>query len=132
LWDTDGPYWNLKGNGGVLSTLDDLYRWNRAMRGERILPETWKKKMYTPYVPEGPRAKSHYGYGWVIVPTIRGTRLITHNGGNGIFFDEVRNYIDEDVVVITASTTASHSIQTRTRELLTTLFPRAKTPGQKR
>ena len=129
LWDNDGPYWNLKGNGGLLSTLEDLYRWNRAMKGERILPEAWKKKMYTPYVPEGPRTKSHYGYGWEIVPTIGGTRLITHNGGNGIFFDEVRNYIDEDLVVITASTSASNSIQSRTRALLKILFRRATTPG---
>ncbi len=99
------------------------------MKGERILPEAWKKKMYTPYVPEGPRTKSHYGYGWEIVPTIGGTRLITHNGGNGIFFDEVRNYIDEDLVVITASTSASNSIQSRTRALLKILFRRATTPG---
>lgn len=41
-WDKDGPYWNLKGNGGILSTLEDLYRWNRAMKTEQILPEEWK------------------------------------------------------------------------------------------
>jgi CubicO group peptidase (beta-lactamase class C family) len=99
------------------------------MKGERILPEAWKKKMYTAYVPEGPREQGHYGYGWEIVPTSGGTRLITHNGGNGLFFDEVRNYIDEDLVVITASTSASNSMQTRTRALLKILFRRATTPG---
>ena len=78
---------------------------------------------------KGRGTKNHYGYGWEIVPTLRGTRLITHNGGNGIFYDEVRNYIDEDLVVITASTSASHSIQSRTPELLKILFRHATTPG---
>lgn len=32
-----GPYWALVTNGGVLSTVGDLYRWSRALDGER----TW-------------------------------------------------------------------------------------------
>src|SRR5262249_23190544 len=82
LWDNDGPYWNLKGNGGILSTMDDMYRWTQALQGDKILPEEWKKKLYTPHMAEGPAAKSHYGYGWAIAKTSRGTRLIAHNGGN--------------------------------------------------
>jgi CubicO group peptidase (beta-lactamase class C family) len=25
-WDKDGPYWNLRANGGILSTAADMYR----------------------------------------------------------------------------------------------------------
>jgi CubicO group peptidase (beta-lactamase class C family) len=28
---TDGPYWNLRGNGGVLSTLDDMHTFYKAL-----------------------------------------------------------------------------------------------------
>ena len=26
-WASDGPYWNLRGNGGLLSTARDMFRW---------------------------------------------------------------------------------------------------------
>ena len=35
------------------------------------------------------------GYGWTIFKTRRGTKLIAHNGGNGIFAADFRRYVDE-------------------------------------
>ena len=32
LWAEDGPYWNLRANGGLLSTVGDLYRWNDRLK----------------------------------------------------------------------------------------------------
>ena len=35
----DGPYWNLRGNGGMLSTVEDMHLFYRALfEGERLLP----------------------------------------------------------------------------------------------
>jgi len=31
---TDGPYWNLRGNGGMLSTVSDMYRFYRALMSD--------------------------------------------------------------------------------------------------
>src|SRR6476646_9166538 len=30
-WGGDAPYWHLKGNGGVLSTTEDMYKWHLAL-----------------------------------------------------------------------------------------------------
>ncbi|HYN20778.1 MAG TPA: serine hydrolase domain-containing protein [Thermoanaerobaculia bacterium] len=102
-WAPDGPWWNLRGNGGILSTTGDLYKWHQALDGEAILSKEAKAKLFTPHVPEDEEGRSHYGYGWAIFKTSRGTRLIAHNGGNGIFNADFRRYVDEGIVVIIGS-----------------------------
>ena len=102
-WAPDGPWWNLRGNGGVLSTTGDLYKWHQALEGEAILPKEAKARMFTPHVPEDEEGSSHYGYGWAIFKTPRNTRLISHNGGNGIFNADFRRYVDDGVVLIIGS-----------------------------
>ncbi|WP_152538570.1 serine hydrolase domain-containing protein [Aquimarina macrocephali] len=99
-WDVDGPYWHLKANGGVLSTTQDMYKWHRALLGDKILNATAKSKYYSKHIEEGEGAGSYYGYGWAIFPTPRNTELIAHNGGNGIFFADMWRYLDEDITII--------------------------------
>jgi CubicO group peptidase (beta-lactamase class C family) len=100
LWAADGPYWNLKGNGGILSNVEEMYLWHKALLTDKILNTAGKEKLYTRHVKEGPDAETFYGYGWAIFPTPRKTWLITHNGGNGIFFCDVLRFLDEKVVII--------------------------------
>ena len=92
--------WHLKGNGGVLSTVKDMYKWHQALLNEDILSKEAKDKYYKPYVREGEGAPSFYGYGWAIYPTPRDTYLIAHNGGNNIFFADFWRYLTEGVTVI--------------------------------
>ncbi len=99
-WAEDGPWWNLRANGGLLSSARDLYRWHQALETDDVLTAASREKLFTPHVPEDEQGTSHYGYGWAITPTERGTRLVWHNGGNGVFFADLRRYVDEDVVVI--------------------------------
>jgi len=98
-WSNEGPYWHLKGNGGMLSNAEDMYKWHMALADEKILSAKAKEKYYGKHVKEGEGANSYYGYGWSIVPTPRGTDMITHNGGNGIFKSDFLRYPKEDVVV---------------------------------
>lgn len=122
LWATDGPYWNLRGNGGVLSSVTDLFRWHRALEGDAILSAAAKQKMWTPHVPEGPEGSSHYGYGWTITQTVRGSKLISHNGGNGIFFADFRRYVDEGVVILVMSNSADAPAANALQAIARTVF----------
>ena len=99
-WADDGPYWALRANGGIHSTLDDMLRWNTALSGDKVLSTAAKAKMYTRHVREGAGADTYYGYGWVIGESAWGTRLIEHNGGNGIVYADFLRYPDDDLVVI--------------------------------
>ena len=41
-----GVTWHLKGNGGIHSTVGDLYLWSQALKGNSILSEEAKKKYF--------------------------------------------------------------------------------------
>ena len=99
-WAEDGPYWALRANGGILSTLDDMARWHKALMGEAVLSVAEKNKMFRRQVREGAGADTFYGYGWSIGDAPWGGTLIEHNGGNGTFFADFLRYVDDDLVVI--------------------------------
>ncbi|MGW5640697.1 serine hydrolase domain-containing protein [Streptomyces sp. NPDC003832] len=79
-WAADGPYWNLRGNGGMLSTAEDIFRWHRALLGDDILPAPARDKLFEPRVTE-PESENSYGYGWTVGDTPHGP-LAWHDGGN--------------------------------------------------
>jgi CubicO group peptidase (beta-lactamase class C family) len=108
-WAPDGPFWNLRGNGGVLSTTGDLYRWDQALAGDRVLSRAEREKLITPYVREGPNTPSRYAYGWSITQAPDGSKLASHTGGNGVFETDFRRYLDDQMVVVTSSNRADYS-----------------------
>jgi CubicO group peptidase (beta-lactamase class C family) len=90
----------LSGSGGMLSTVDDLYRWHRALLGDRVLSAAAREKLFHP-------ALDSYAYGWRIGTTGRGTRVVYHGGfdtGLGLSAGLYR-YLDEDAVVIVLANT---------------------------
>jgi CubicO group peptidase (beta-lactamase class C family) len=127
-WDSDGPYWHLRANGGILSTAGDIYRWHLALLGETVLSKSAKAKYFKPHIPEGPVGVSHYGYGWVIDRTPRGTTVITHNGSNGIFAADCYRFIDDNVFLFVASNVAGQSAMRASDDLLRIIFPLAEKP----
>lgn len=87
------PYWNLLGNGGILSTTADMYEWHLALLGDKVLSAEVREKIFTPFL-------NDYGYGWDVLKTERGT-LIQHDGGSMLGNSaEFRRYIDAKVVTI--------------------------------
>jgi len=99
-WAADGPYWALRANGGIHSTLDDMLRWHVALNGDAILSAAEKTKMFRAQVSEGMGSDGFYGYGWSIGQSAWGSRLIEHNGGNGVFYADFLRYVDDNIAVI--------------------------------
>ena len=100
-WLPDGPGWYLRGNGGIQSSLDDMYRWHLALEKPGVLSAEALKKYLTGYAPT--RGGEEYAYGWGIQKTRRNTTLVTHSGGNGYLVADVRRYIDDHTVIIAMS-----------------------------
>jgi CubicO group peptidase (beta-lactamase class C family) len=101
-WLLDGPGWWLRANGGIHSSLDDLYRWHLALESTKVLSADALKSYLTGHAP-ALGGSEMYAYGWGVQKTRRGTTAITHNGGNGFFFTDFRRYVDEKVVIIAMS-----------------------------
>ncbi|MFB9067074.1 serine hydrolase domain-containing protein [Pseudofulvimonas gallinarii] len=72
--------------GALLSTVDDLWRWNRALHGGKVLSADSYMRMTTP---EGKAAENgrNYGYG-IFRTTVRNRTAFEHGGGiNGFLSD---------------------------------------------
>lgn len=85
-WHGDGwvnaPYLSMTqphAAGSLLSTVDDLARWDRALHGGELLSAASLAKMTAPYVLTGGEA-TEYGYG-LNIATLRGHPVIHHGGG---------------------------------------------------
>jgi CubicO group peptidase (beta-lactamase class C family) len=128
-WDANGPSWHLKGNGGVLSTVEDMYKWHHALAGTNILSANAKQKYYAKHIEEGEDAGSYYGYGWAIFPTPRNTELIAHNGGNGIFFADFWRYLTEDIVIFSVNNAISGDYERINMEIAGIILRKKYTPN---
>lgn len=95
-----GPVsWHMVGNGGIHSTPEDMMRWDVALRDGKVLPSALVESMVGRYGLDSPAEDVWYGYGWTIWPTPRGTRLVKHNGGNGVFYADFLRFVDEDAAI---------------------------------
>lgn len=97
-WLPDGPGWYLRANGGLHSTLADLYRWHLALEAGKVLPPEAVSRLQEGHVASV--GAERYGYGWGVEASRRGTRVVSHNGGNGFLFADFRRYPEEKVVII--------------------------------
>jgi len=83
----------------MYSTTLDMYKWDRALRSESILPQAALKEMWTPI-------KNRYGYGWATMRSGEGAnkRLeMSHDGGLAGFSSSITRFPEDDAVVIVLS-----------------------------
>lgn len=95
-----GPYWALKGAGGVMSTVGDLYRWWHALEDEAVLSARQVEKMFTPY--EHISGRASFGYGPVIVDA-DGETFVEITGASSSHNAYMHATLDNGPVVIVAS-----------------------------
>ena len=123
-WAPEGPYWNLRANGGMLFTIGDMYKWMQALQGERIVPEVVKQKMFAPHVrtPGLAGLTWYYGYGWRVGNTPRNTKVIWHGGDGAAFHSDASWFVDEKTIIIIATNVAESRASIVTRELADIVF----------
>lgn len=96
-WLADGPGWNLRGNGGLLTSAASLMAFGQALARGDTLPAEQAAAQLTPHVREGTEPV-WYGYGMGIAEREYG-RVVSHNGGNGAFFAMLAWYPEHDVLL---------------------------------
>jgi CubicO group peptidase (beta-lactamase class C family) len=92
--------------GSVYSTVEDMYRWDRALYTDKLLPQSSLKAMFTPQaaVPDGEyygfdgSTGWNYGFGWFIAPEEYG--YVLHGGTLPGYRSEIRRYVDDETVII--------------------------------
>ena len=95
----DMPYWNLKANGGLEASLDDLFLWINSITRHTVLQESSINKMFTSHILEdGYEGRSSFGYGCNISKSRRNTLMIDNGGSNGIYFARMIRLPEEGLV----------------------------------
>jgi CubicO group peptidase (beta-lactamase class C family) len=89
------------GAGSIVSTVQDLYRWDRVLQRDDVLPASARMQLFAPAVQI--REEQHYGYGWMITRTPRGETLVHHAGDLGGYNADLRRYVERDLVIIVTS-----------------------------
>jgi CubicO group peptidase (beta-lactamase class C family) len=100
-WLTDGPAWHLRANGGILTSVEEMYTWINALTEGKVFDDGALTKYLTPYVQEG-TASSYYSYGWVVDDSPLG-KVYWHDGGNDIFSAVALHFSESDTTIIIAS-----------------------------
>jgi CubicO group peptidase (beta-lactamase class C family) len=70
---------DVVGDKGVYSTIEDLFKWDRALYSEKLLKKETIAEAFTGYSNEH-KGKRNYGYGWRLIDNGKGDKIIYHNG----------------------------------------------------
>jgi CubicO group peptidase (beta-lactamase class C family) len=88
----------IMGSGSVISTCGDLWKWEQALRANRVLDAKATRKLFAPGPSSG--TNSTYAGGWQIVTSQRNTTVIMHQGDLGGFNTDMRRLVDEHATII--------------------------------
>ena len=83
-WLPDGPSWNLRGNGGMISTSAELAKWIDALQRGAVLDGAARDKLYALYVHRNRR----------------GALTMGAAGSNDVFCASYLWYLEEDRLII--------------------------------
>ncbi len=94
-----GPFWNLKANGGLEVSLNEMFLWVNSFTNHTVLNESSIQKLFTSHIQEeGYNGESWFGYGCNISQSRRNTKMIVNGGSNGIYFARIIRLPKEGIV----------------------------------
>lgn len=87
--------------GAIISSVEDLYKWNNALFSNKIISAASLTKMTTPFM-------NHYGYG-LGIDTFQHHLRIGHSGGIPGFISYLGRFPKDSIVVVVLSNNSSNS-----------------------
>ena len=104
--ETDqSPTSAVLGDGGIYTSIDDLEKWDRALREHTLLTEAEMQPALTPVEPTAGPAKFQsgktlsYGFGWFLDP-YQGHRRMFHDGETIGFLTTIQRFPDDKLTII--------------------------------
>jgi len=80
------------GDGGIYSSIRDLYKWDQALYGDALVSAEMMTKAWTPGL-------SNYGFGWRI-QTVNGHRRLSHTGSSRGFRTVIHRFPDAELTIV--------------------------------
>jgi len=124
----NAPYldWSIKaGNGSLYSTVEDLYKWDRALYTEKILKKSTLNRIFTEHM-------SGTGYGWFVGKHLN-RQVVYYNGRSPGFTSYLDRFVDDDACIIILSNNYAPVPHLMVKDLAAILFGESyKVPGEMR
>lgn len=89
---------NVIGTGGIYSTVEDLYLWDRALYTEKLISKKSLDRMFTPFM-VNPGSGVGYGYGFM-TEKLFGHKVVFHSGTFTGFITQITRFTDDDITII--------------------------------
>lgn len=101
--ETDQSAWSaVVGDGGIYSSLEDLFLWDQALYDNDLLPAELWAAAWTP-------GKEDYGFGWRI-DDYKGHRRLHHSGSTSGFRNFMQRFPEEELTVIVLTNRAGPDV----------------------
>ncbi|MFO1501868.1 MAG: serine hydrolase domain-containing protein [Verrucomicrobiota bacterium] len=118
------------GGGGLLSTVDDMAKWDLGLRNGRVLPSARLEQMWHPTKLNNGNS-SAYGFGWGIGGTSP-HRFVEHSGSHATGFSSyIVRFLDDDLSVILLINARPDNPGKLARDLAAFFVPALKPPERK-
>jgi len=91
----DGVY----GQGRIYSTTSDLYKWDRAMKHNKILSESDVKNLFSNSALDS-TGNTNYGFGWFLIDNNDYGNIAFHSGGWAGYTTYIEKHFDQDKTII--------------------------------
>lgn len=98
------------GDGGILTTIGDLYKWDQALYTNRLVSKESVTLSFTNGSTEG---EEKYGFGWSIGEDELGNIKVWHTGFDAGFRSVITRYVDDKFTVVILSNSSQCSWEER-------------------
>lgn len=107
------------GAGNIYSTVEDIYRWDRALKTDKLVEKETLDKIFTGHMAIS--EEDYYGYGWIITDTGLG-KMVSHGGGTLGFTAYIARFIDEDLTIIILTNNQGYDVTNLTNTLISIVY----------
>ncbi len=114
--------------GSLLSTVEDMAKWDAALYTEKLLEKSSLDQMWTaPATNDGTDAPFNYGFGWFI-ENYHGHRLVQHSGGTPGFSSAIYRFVSDKLTIIILTNHADRILDQLAIDLAGISLPALKRP----
>jgi D-alanyl-D-alanine carboxypeptidase len=106
--------------GAIVSTVDDLAKWNASLDARTLLTEASEKEMWTPVRFNNGQTYA-YGFGWFLTP-LQGHENIGHSGSTSGFSASFQRFPGDDLAVIVLTNSNEEGVATKVAKEIALLY----------
>ena len=106
--------------GAIVSTVDDLAKWNASLDSQKLLTAASEKEMWTPLRLNNGKTRD-YGFGWFLNP-LQGHENIGHSGSTSGFSASIQRFPKEGLAVIVLTNSDEEGVATKVAKEIALLY----------